>query len=87
MKPSVFENILCTLPRCSNPNFIDDSFGKVGESLVVLYLWCFSYIDVEFTIFFWLIINQSQKEILAQSILLSLNHTHPIQLTSSLVLV
>jgi len=87
MEPSVFEDILCTLMGRSDSNFIDNSFSKMGESLVALYLWCFSHIYVKFTFIFRLIIYQSQKEILAQSILLSLNHTHPIQLTASLVLI
>tara|TARA_B110000459_G_scaffold186549_1_gene218158 strand:- start:117 stop:425 length:309 start_codon:yes stop_codon:yes gene_type:complete len=87
MEPSVFEDILRTLMGRSDSNFIDNSFGKMGESLVALYLWCFSHIYVELIFIFWLTNNQSQKEILVQSILLSLNHTHSIQLTASLVLI
>jgi hypothetical protein len=67
--------------RGGNCDLFDDPVGKVFKGRIAFDSWTTSDINMERVfLLFRNLIHQSNQKICAQSILLSLTHTHPIQL-------
>ena len=80
----LIEDLSCQLAGCrSERDFFHNAAGKVVKRLIAFDPWLGANINMKrwfLHLLFWCVIHQSNQKICVQSILLSLNHTHPIQL-------